>query len=455
MILPRLTLKRRVVWALTLLVMLFVALQGSLAYLSLAEQEDDLVDELVQAEAERLAILLEKDQAPPNRLLQPPMLGPNFSAWLVTPTATWPAVPPAYVRALANGPHRYQQGSAELHAYVLPTHAGRLFLLYDAARNEAKVHEFGLYLLGLGLLCGALAIFAARQLAAVVVAPIERLSQHLATWAPAATQIDESNRDEEARLLAAFQRVQARFEQRLAHEQEFMANARHEIRTPLTALRTDLEILALQTERQAGSATPVATPSPAVDARLTRALQKVDEIAAALELAQSLARVVSGTPERIDLARCVDDAWNSLVGTLDSSPLQFDNQVGPDVQVVADRHALLTILRNLIRNAAEHAAARQCTVRHGSRGIEVLDDGQGIAATDLPLVFERHYRGHRLDAVPATQPPQTASTASQERGLGLAIARQLSELHGWTLSVESTATHGCCFILALGEQSPA
>ncbi|SMB22647.1 putative HAMP domain-containing protein 16 [Sterolibacterium denitrificans] len=448
----RITLQQRVVWALTLLVVLFVALQGGLAYLSMAEQEDDLVDDLVQTEALRLKALIEERGAEAARQqLQSPALGQNLNVWLVPAS---PGVPPTelppYLLQLGDGPHRLKQASAELHVYILATPAGRLYLQYDAAVHEEKVNEFGIFLLGLTLLCSALAILAARQLAAIVVAPMERLTRQLTAWAPATRMEDGEERDEEARLRAAFQRVQARFEEGLAQEREFMANARHEIRTPLTALRTDLEMLALQADAAAGP-------------RLQRALDGVDEIAAALDLAQSLAQKRALTTERIDLADCVDHAWSSLAGTPHILRLRFDNRVARTVSVSADRHALLTILRNLIRNAAEHAAASHCSVSYGARGIEVMDDGIGIPATEQPLLFERHYRGQRLDvaakptdASAAFMPAPAALAAGEdeskperERGIGLAIARQLAELHGWQLSVESTVGGGSCFILQM------
>lgn len=423
----RLNLKQRVILALTALVALFVIMQGSLAYLSMVEQEDELVDELVLAEARRLATRVGHDEFTGVQATALLTLSPHFSGWLAgNDGKVSPGPLPVALRGLPVGPHLIKDSDAELHAYVMPTADGLLYVQYNAEQHEEKVRQFGFYLIGLGALCIVLAALMARQIASIVVAPLERLARLLGEWAPGTMPADE--RDEEARLLTAFRRVQERFEESIAHEREFVANARHEIRTPLTALRTDLEMLALNAGAE-------------LQQRLQRAITSVDEIAGALDLAHTLAQQRAQNAEPVDLGLCIDAAWASLAGVAGTEGLGFSNRVAPGVSVVADRHALLTILRNLIRNAAEHAAATNCTVTHTARGIEVADDGVGIAAADLPLVFDRYHRGRRVDA------PDQALHG--ERGLGLAIARQIADLNGWQLTVESSAGRGTCFILGL------
>ena len=66
--------------------------------------------------------------------------------------------------------------------------------------------------------------------------------------------------------------------------------------------------------------------------------------------------------------------------------MSFVNAVAPATMVAADRHSLLTILRNLIRNSAEHAAPAQCIVSYRAHQVEVEDDGPGIAPQDVAFV---------------------------------------------------------------------
>ena len=427
-------LQRRVTLALGAIVALFVVVQGTLAFLSLQEQEDDVVDEVVLAEARRLASRIERGEI--TRTSAADLFNPstNLSAWLVNGAGQSAPNPlPDYLHGLADGMHQPQQRGKELHVVVTPTSAGRLYVQYDAQQNETKVRDFGLYLVALGAFCIALAAVIARRLARVVVAPIERLTVLLSNWAPQVAMQDGPVSDEETRLLAAFRRVQGRFEEAIAREREFIANVRHEIRTPLAALRTDIELL--------GLALPPDSPQ---QERAQRALAAIDAITGSLESARALSHRQRFDSQPVELARLVDDAWSSLGSYPQRQGLRFVNAVAPATMVNADRHALLTILRNLIRNAADHAAPALCTVRLTERGVEVADDGPGIAANDLPFVFDRYYRARLADA-----PDQTEVG---DRGLGLAIARQVADLNGWTLSAQSDAGRGTSFVLRLGDQ---
>ena len=428
---PKLNLQRRVTFALVAIVTLFVVVQGVLAFLSLQEQEDDLVDELVLAEARRLARRAERGEINTQSAADLLNSGPNLSAWLVD--AAGRAVPsalPEHLRALSDGAHRPGALGKELHAVVLTTSIGRLYVQYDAEQNEAKVREFGYYLLAFGALCIALGAMIAWRLAKIVVAPIERLTSVLSDWAPDASMQEAAVSDEEGRLLDAFRRVQGRFEEAIAREREFIANVRHEIRTPLTALRTDLELLALSL-----------SPDSPQQERVRRALTAIDAITGSLESARALSLPQRIESQPVNLARLVDDAWSSLGTNPQSRGLRFINEVPATTVVVADRHALLTILRNLIRNAAEHAAPALCSVRLTGRGVEITDDGPGIAADDLPFVFDRYFRGRLADS--------PGNEHDGDHGLGLAIARQVADLHGWTLTASSEAGRGTCFTLSL------
>jgi signal transduction histidine kinase len=423
------TLQRRISWALGALVTLFVIAQGVLAYLSLEEQEDTLVDEIVLSEAKRLVARLESGELKTAQGFSEIALGGNLSAWLQAHDAVEASLLPARVRALSAGPHRLYEAGQVFHVVVAPTSLGRLIVQYDATLNEALVDEFGVQLLIIGALCIGLGIVLANMLARLVVAPLKRLTERLARWAPGGSKPPPTNADEEAVLLAAFDRVRSRLEETAARQREFAANIAHELRTPLSALRTDVELAAL---------------SPHLDAdqqvRLKRAMATIDAAASTLESLHALSLEQRGTFERVDLHMLVEDAWSSLAQDGVAPALRLVNDVPVGAIVVSDRHALLTILRNLLRNAAEHAGPATCVVRRDGERLTITDDGPGITAADLPFVFERYYSGRLKDA-PGPQPA--------DRGLGLAIAKQSAEVNGWGLSVESTPGSGTCFSLQL------
>ncbi len=424
------TLQRRISWALSALVTVFIIAQGVLAYLSLEEQEDTLVDEIVLSETKRLVARLENGELKTAPGVAEIALGGNLAAWLLPDNQASPALLPARLHALSAGPHRIYEADRVFHVVVALTSVGRLVVQYDATLNEELVHEFGTELLIIGALCIALGIALANMLARLVVAPLKRLTKRLERWAPGSPESElNTTADEEAALLAAFDRVRTGLEEGAAQQREFAANIAHELRTPLTAVRTDIELATL-------------SPHLSIEekVRLGRAMATIDAAASTLESLQALAARRPGKQERIDLHALVDDAWSSLTHQGNTPSLRLVNEVPPGDMIVSDRHALLTILRNLLRNSAEHAGRATCVVRRFGEGLTIADDGPGIAAADLPFVFERYYHGRLAD---------TPGQETSERGLGLAIAKQSAEVNGWRLSVQSTPDSGTCFSLSL------
>ena len=165
------SLQRRISLALGALVALFVFAQGVFAYLSLEEQEDTLVDEIVLLETKRLVARVEGGELKTAPGIAEIALGGNFSAWLLAGDQADPDSLPARARALSAGPHRIYEGDQVFHIVVAPTSLGRLIVQYDATLNEELVHEFGIQLLIIGALCIGLGIVLANILARLVVDP--------------------------------------------------------------------------------------------------------------------------------------------------------------------------------------------------------------------------------------------------------------------------------------------
>ena len=421
-------LQRRISWALGALVTVFVVAQGVLAYLSLEEQEDALVDEIVLSETKRLVGRLESGELSVSQGVTEIALGANLSAWLLPGNGPDRSQLPARLRNLSAGPHLIVEGEKDFHVVVAPIALGTLLVQYDATLNEQRVYQFGMALLIIGALCIGLGIALSNMLARLVVAPLHRLTERFARWAPGGSTPTSSG-DEEAALLAAFDRVRSGLESAAARQREFAANVAHELRTPLAAARTDIELTALSPHL-----------SPDEQARLGRAMETIDAAAGSLESLHALSSQQPGREEPVDLHTLVDDAWNSLAHAGGVTALQLVNDVPKGEIIVSDRHALLTILRNLLRNAAEYAGPAVCVVRRTEDGLQITDDGPGIAPADLPFVFERYFRGRLTDS-----PGQTRS----DRCVGLAIAKQSAEVNGWRLSVQSTPEAGTCFSLGL------
>ncbi|WP_427184585.1 sensor histidine kinase [Bordetella bronchialis] len=431
------TLTQRVVWALTGTVSIFVSVLVVLAYLTFDQMEDDLVNDILTTETDRLIQRVEngQDMLPLRGARE---LGGSMRAWIQLPGEPNPSMPPA-MQGLDDGLHLLEPGPETWHVVVAEMTGGRrVFVLYDGTDNEDCVFDFGLIVLGLGVICIVAAYGVARKVAYLAVGPMLTLTDRLSTWAPGSPDLAVERNDEAGRLVEAFNRVQNQVDRSLAREREFAANLSHEVRTPLAAIRSDGELMLLASSINADQRT-----------RLNRIVKNVDSVAAALESARAMARDKPRAPEPVDLSECLAAAWQGLEPYAEQAGLGLDAHVPSGTVRLLDRYALLTVLRNLIRNAVEHAAPATLTVSVIEDGLEVRDNGKGIPADDLPFVFERYYSVRRRDTQGQGGDEAEAAQAL-ERGLGLAIAKRVCDMQGWSLSVESwvdAARHGTCFTL--------
>ncbi|MEN4919586.1 HAMP domain-containing sensor histidine kinase [Achromobacter spanius] len=413
------TLTQRVVWALTGTVALFVTALALLAYLTFDQMEDDLVNDILNTEMDRLVQhARSSDEFLPRHGARE--LGGSMRAWLSVDGQP-PAGMPAELLPLESGLHLIEPGAYTWHVMVAETGRGRVYLLYDATDNEERVHDFGLIVLGVGAICVVGAYALSRRVAAVAVGPLLDLTDRLATWAPGSPDMAVTRDDEAGRLIEAFNRVQNQVDKSIAREREFAGNLSHEVRTPLAAIRSDSELMLL-----------TQTLTPDQQQRLTRVVDNVDDVIVSLESARAMARDQLRAPEPVDIAECMEDAWRGHAAQARQADLRFDNRI-PDGQVITlDRYALLTVLRNLVRNAVEHAAPATLTASLDARaGLELRDDGKGIAAGDLPFLFRRYFSGRMRDS-------GVAGGDETARGLGLAIAKRVCDMQGWSLTVESS-----------------
>lgn len=417
------TLTQRVVWALAGTVALFVSALVILAYATFDRMEDDLVNDILATETSRLLQMIDRGEVRAGEA-EFRWLGASMNAWFEDhPRAGHPL--PAELQGLAEGLHEIEPGGAIWHVMVADSALGRVVVLYDATENEGRVYDFGLIVIGLGAICMVGAYGVARNVAKLAVGPMLDLTDRLATWAPGSPDLAVERSDEAGRLVEAFNRVQNEVDRIMAREREFTANLSHEVRTPLSAMRTDSEIMLLAT-----------TLNDDQKLRLHRIMANVDAVTSALAGARALAADERRPRETVDLAGVLDDAWRVQAMQAEAAGLLLDNRIAPDITRELDRHAVLTVLRNLIRNAVEHAAPATLRAEWDGQAMLVRDDGRGIDSAALPFVFDRYYSGHRTDQTNG-HGVTPVSDAAPRRGLGLAIAKRICDMQGWSLSVTS------------------
>ncbi len=291
----------------------------------------------------------------------------------------------------------------------------------------------------LGLRPWVCAVVAAALALAVVQVLARGLTAPLRAMASAAQALSRgedgrrvrvSGRDEVAQLGRAFNEMAAELEATDRMRRDLVANAAHELRTPVTALRATLENVVDGVE-------------PLDPAGL---LHQVERLQRLVEQLLDLSRLESGEAglelAAVDVATLLADAVAEA--RLTAPGVRFDVEVRPGgLRVQGDPLRLGQVLRNLLGNAVRHGPA-QGTVRvlaHAAGEdvrLEVADGGPGIPEAERERVFERF---HRVDA--------SRARGAGGAGLGLAIVRHVIDLHGGSVHAEAVEPRGCRMVVVL------
>ncbi len=325
---------------------------------------------------------------------------------------------------------RTDNGS-EFRVAAVPGHddGTALILAQSLEPTEDTLDKLGWVLLffgGLGVVGAGLAGWAVARSG---LRPVRRLTaavEEIARTEKLEPILIEGN-DEVARLSMAFNQMLISLAASRDRQRQLVADAGHELRTPLTSLRTNLELLT-QAERQ-GGLPPAAKAEILDDVRF-----QIEELTTLIGDLTELARdePVSAAVEAVDFDEVVERALHRVRRR--GLGLHFDVQLD-QWWVVGEAGSLERAVTNLLDNAAKWSPDEgtvTVVLRHGT--LTVSDQGPGIAADDLPHVFDRFYRSKESRTMPGS-------------GLGLAIVRQIAERHGGAAWVASTGPEGTSFTL--------
>jgi heavy metal sensor kinase len=268
--------------------------------------------------------------------------------------------------------------------------------------------------------------------AARALAPVERIRREVEQIS--GDRLDRrvpepGSHDEIRRLAQTMNAMLGRLENARARQQQFVADASHELRSPLASIRQTAEV---------ARAHPGALPEgDLVDAVLEESGRMQRLVEQLLLLTRADEGAVARAPRDVDL----DDLALAEARRVARSGLDVDTTgVGPG-RVRGDQTALAQVVRNLVDNAARHAGkALSVGVGENGAGVEVVveDDGPGIPEEQRQRVFERFVR---LDEARARD--------SGGSGLGLAIVKEIVAAHGGTVAVSSSDLGGARFVVRL------
>jgi two-component system sensor histidine kinase MprB len=297
------------------------------------------------------------------------------------------------------------------------------------AEHESTLSELRLILVVLILGGIAFAALLGRFVAGAALTPLRRLTaavEHVAATTDLGARIDVSSADELGRLASSFNTMLAALngtvsalDESARSQRQLIADASHELRTPVTSLRTNIEIL-----QQADDMPP--RDRARLIADVVEQLEELSTLVGDLiELAREEEHVEALEEVRFDVlvAEAIERA------KLHAPEARFETDLAESV-VNAVPARLGRAVNNLLDNAVKFAGTKEpIEVRVRDGELAVRDHGPGIDPDDLPLIFDRFYRGTHSRALPGS-------------GLGLAIVRQVAERHSGTVSASAAPGGG-------------
>ena len=320
---------------------------------------------------------------------------------------------------------------------------GRIATAADVDAADRQVRSLAATLVGIVPLFGVLSLFLAYVISGRAFQPVERIINEVEAITDGRSLHrrlpTESGNDEIGRLTNTLNAMIARLETSFGALRRFTADASHELKTPLTVLRADVE----------RAMNPKSSHTEQLVA-LEEALQETSRMADLVDSLLTLARADEGrfelVAEPIRLEPLTREVFETAVILGEDAGLEVSLPVIEDAVVLGDRPRLRQLFLNLVTNAIKYTPrGGKVEVSLARRLNEVTftvrDTGIGIAAADLPYVFERFWRADRA-----------RSRVAAERGgwgLGLSISQYIAQAHGGRLEVQSRLGRGTTFTVTL------
>jgi two-component system OmpR family sensor kinase len=246
-------------------------------------------------------------------------------------------------------------------------------------------------------------------------------------------RIPVEGNDELAEVSRTFNSMLDRLEEAFSVQRRFVDDAGHELRTPITVIRGNLEVMGDDPGERAETVRLV-----------TDELDRMSRIVDDLLLLANAEQPDFIQPHPLDLAEFVDE-MAAKAAAFGGRSVTVDER--SHAVITADRQRLVQAVLNLIRNAVEHTPADTpisvgSRLTDGSAHIWVTDRGPGISAGDQARLFERFARG------------ANGRRVAGGAGLGLAIVKAIAEGHGGRVEVASIVGEGTTFTVAIPTEDP-
>lgn len=331
---------------------------------------------------------------------------------------------------LKQGPFEFTQNGIMMEAATgVRVHNGKTWFCQVAVSRRFMYfahHTFALRFIEDGLILLSLVLFfvfgaCVHFALGYTLRPLHKLSQAAALISPRSLQErlqEERVPTEIAPLVRSFNIALDRLERGYRLQQDFLATAAHELKTPLALIRAQLELMPENAERD----------------WLLRDVKYMSRQVQQLLLLTEVSEEQNYKFCIVQLSQIAVEALSYLQRMADAASVKLSlNDQSDGAEWLADKGALFTLLKNLVENAIQHApAGTEVLLTLSPDSVTVRDFGPGVAEDELPQLFNRFWRGeHRRDI---------------GAGLGLAICQEIAVTHHWILSAQR-AEPGLLFVL--------
>jgi heavy metal sensor kinase len=242
--------------------------------------------------------------------------------------------------------------------------------------------------------------------------------------------------DEIQSLAMTLNALLARLQRAFESQERFIADASHELKTPLAILRGELDVFRSRPRSE-----------EELSAFFSNSVQELNHLSRMVEDLLILARVDAGSAiiikEKVQVDEIVLDVISKLEVLGRQKGVRIRLNLDEPFSTLADSDLLRILIKNLLENAIKHSPPQQVVEvalknQKESFQLSVTDHGPGIPQEILPQIFNRFYRG-----------PASSNETSQGAGLGLALVQKISEVHGWSVTVQSNPHQDTTFTLQI------
>lgn len=316
---------------------------------------------------------------------------------------------------------------------------GAVMLIVNVDDVYQTLAEIRTQMIGVSLLSGLLAAVLSLVLAQFLSRPLNALTQAVRHMerGDLTQRVAINSRDELGDLGQAFNSMAAQLETVDRARREFIANASHELRSPLASIKALAQSLADGDERDPAVYREYLRD---IDSEMDRLNRLVNDL---LHLARLEEQESPPQFTNCDISELADHVAVIMDSLARSRGVAIAKQVADRLEWTLDRDLVVRILFNLVDNAIRHTpAGGRVTIEARTADNQLLlcvrDSGEGIPEEELPFIFDRFYRVDKA-----------RSRATGGTGLGLSIVRQAVHRLGGTIEVHSTPGHGTAFAIRI------